>query len=346
MRECSGATDGEKLIMPLVSVIIPSYNSGRYLPETLGSIVAQTFRDFEIIIIDDGSQDNTEEIVAEIGSPMIQYLKQLNSGGPSKPRNVGVDIARGKYISLFDSDDVMFTTKLADAVSFLSQQPHLGLVFTNFVLCDENGRQFQGTFLDKYDGFKNLPKEQKRMGQFVIKGQMAYGGLIKENYIGTSGVVIPKSVFDKVGKFDESLSVAEDWDMWLRISKSYDIGYLDVIGHRYRRRETGLMSRTADTIAPQQIRFMRKQLDQGLSSSLTTPARRFIAEAFFGLGYYYQCEGHLKLARQNYWLSLRETFSWQAVKGIFLSCLGGRLLAYMRNLRKISDRGVSSTLVR
>ncbi len=331
--------------MPLVSVIIPSYNSGRYLPETLQSIVSQTFKDFEIIVVDDGSKDNTEEIVAEIGYSEIRYLKQLNSGGPSRPRNVGVDIARGKYISLFDSDDVMFPTKLADSVTFLDQQSHLGLLFTNFVLCDENCNQLQGTFLDRYHGFKNLPKEKKGNGRFVIEGRHAHEGLIFENFIGTSGVVIPKSVLAKVGKFDESLSVAEDWDMWLRISKSYDIGYLDIIGHQYRRRETGLMSRGADTIAPQQVRFMRKQLEQGLSPSLTRPAHRFIAEAFFGLGYYYQCGGNLKLARQNYWLSLREAFSWQALKGVFLSYLGGRLIAYLKNFRKALASGASDTLM-
>ncbi|MGH7233317.1 MAG: glycosyltransferase family 2 protein [Nitrospiraceae bacterium] len=319
--------------MPLVSVVIPSYNSAKYLPETIESILSQTFKDLEIIVVDDGSVDNTEKVVNVINSSKITYIKQDNSGGPSKPRNVGIERARGKYIALFDSDDIMLPTKLSDTLAFLEHQPHLGIVFTNFVLCDEQGNQSPGTFLDAYSGFCSLRKEQKDKQQFVIESRVAHDGLISENFIGTSGVVIPKRVLLSSGQFDESLSIAEDWDMWLRISRRYDIGYLDEIGHRYRRRGTGLMSRGAKVIAPQQVRFMRKQLEQGLSSAATRKAHRFIAEALFGLGYDYQCNGALKQARQNYKLSLQEAFSWSALKGLLVSYLGARAVAYIRDLK-------------
>lgn len=123
--------------MPLVSVVIPTYNSAQYIPEAVDSILSQTFKDFEIIVVDDGSTDNTEEVVTRIKSDKVRYFKQPNSGGPSKPRNVGVELARGNFISLCDSDDVIFPNKLAEAVDFFLQHPHLGFVFANMVLCYE-----------------------------------------------------------------------------------------------------------------------------------------------------------------------------------------------------------------
>ena len=98
---------------PLVSVVIPTYNSARYLSETLASVLSQTYTNFEIIVVDDGSMDNTREVVAGLKSPKVKYFWQSNSGGPSHPRNRGIELAQGHYIALFDSDDIMLPAKLA-----------------------------------------------------------------------------------------------------------------------------------------------------------------------------------------------------------------------------------------
>ena len=326
---------------PLVSVVIPTYNSAQYLPETIESILSQSWQDFEIIIVDDGSTDNTQEVVGAFNSNKIRYIGQENSGGPSRPRNVGIHHARGQYISLFDSDDLMSRNKLAEAVAFLERYSDLGLLFANFEVCNERGDCFPGTFLDELQTFWDLPKKKVGEKWFIIESAVAYENLFCQNFIGTSGIVVPKAVFLSVGGFDESIAGPEDRDMWLRISRRYALGYLDVVGHRYRRRETGIMGRGEGVLAPYRIRVMRKQLETGLPSSLQRHARRNIARSMFYLGYYWQSLGDFKQARSNYWSSLKESFSMIALRGLLVSCLGKRVVAFLKECR---DRGVGPSL--
>jgi glycosyltransferase involved in cell wall biosynthesis len=323
----------DKTQMPLVSVVIPTYNSAQYLPETIESILSQSWQDFEIIIVDDGSTDNTQGVVGAFNSNKIRYIGQENSGGPSRPRNVGVHHARGKYISLFDSDDLMSANKLAEAVAFLERYSDLGLLFANFEVCNERGDSFPGTFLDELQNFGDLPKKQVGEKWFIIESAVAYENLLCQNFIGTSGVVIPRAVFLSVGGFEESIAGPEDRDMWLRISRRYRLGYLDVVGHRYRRRETGIMGRGEGVLAPYRIRVMRKQLETELPPSLQRRARRTIARSMFDLGYHWQSLGDFKQARTYYRNSLKESFSAVALKGLLVSCLGRRLVAFLKECR-------------
>jgi glycosyltransferase involved in cell wall biosynthesis len=324
----------DKTQVPLVSVVIPTYNSAQYLPETIESVLSQSWQDFEIIIVDDGSTDNTQEIVEAFNSTKIRYIRQENSGGPSKPRNVGVHHARGKYISLFDSDDLMSRNKLAQAVAFLERYSDLGLLFANFEVCNERGESFPGTFLDEYQTFRDLPKRQVDEKWFIIESEVAYNGLLSQNFIGTSGTVVPKAVFLSVGGFDENIAGPEDRDMWLRISRRYALGYLDIVGHRYRRRETGIMGRGGAVLAPYRVLVMRKQLETGLPFSLRRQVRRNIAQSMFELGYHYRSIGDLKQARAHYRSSLKESFSVVALRGLLISCLGKRLIAFLKECRE------------
>lgn len=324
--------------LPLVSVVIPTYNSAQYLPESIESVLSQSWQDFEIIIVDDGSTDNTQRVVGAFNSNKIRYFRQENSGGPASPRNVGIHHSRGKYISLFDSDDRMMRNKLAEAVAFLERYPDLGLLFANFEVCNERGDSFPGTFLDEFQFFQDLPKKQVGEKWFIIDSALAYNSLFSKNFIGISGAVVPKTVFLSVGGFDESISGPEDRDMWLRISRRYSLGYLDIVGHQYRSRETGITGRGGGVLAPQSIRVMRKQLETGLPPSLRRRARRNIAKSMFELGYYWQSLGEFKQARMHYWSSLKESFSVVALKGLLVSCLGKRLVAFLKECR---DRGAA-----
>lgn len=319
---------------PLISVVIPSYNSARYLPETIESVLSQSWQDFEIIIVDDGSTDNTQEVVGAFNSNKIRYMRIENSGGPARPRNVGIHHARGKYISLFDSDDLMAKEKLEAVVGFLERYPDQGLVFANFEMCNERGEGFPGTFLDGLTAFGKIQKKQVGEKWFIIESAVAYQEMFRQNFIGTSGVVAPKAVFLSVGGFDESIAGPEDRDMWLRISKQYPVGYLDIVGHRYRLRQSGIMGRGDGMLAPQRIRVMRKQLETELPPSLRREAHRNIAHSMFELGYHWQCLGDFKQARIHYWSSLKESFSVVALKGLLVSCLGRKLVAFLKECRE------------
>ncbi len=329
---CPVPDDGTQA--PVVSVVIPAYNAAQYLPESIQSVLLQSWQDFEIIIVDDGSTDNTQEVVGAFNSIKIRYVRQENSGGPSRPRNVGIHHARGKYISLFDSDDLMSRNKLAEAVSFLERYSDLGLVFANFEVCNERGDIFPGTFLDECQTFWNLPKKQVGEKWFIIESALAYEHLLTENFIGTSGTVIPKAVFLSVGGFDEGTDGAEDRDMWLRISRRYALGFLNVVGHQYRRRETGMQGRGTGALNPQKIRVMRKQLEAGLPPSHRRHVQRRIARSMFDLGYHCQSLGDFKQARIHYRSSLKESFSVVALRGLLISCFGKRLVAFLKECRE------------
>ncbi len=319
--------------VPLVSVVIPTYNSAQYIGETLESVLSQDYPRLEVIVVDDGSTDNTTEVVQTFVLKGVTYLYQANSGGPSGPRNRGIQEARGRYIALIDSDDIMLPGKIERAVALLSQEPHLGLVFTNFVKFDEVQGQYPGAFLDTYEYFRNIPKKQVGESQYVMRADSAYDGLISENYIGTSSVVMPKEVFSQIGMFDESLSGPEDFDLWLRVTSVYDIGFIDMIGHRYRIRADSIMARGDLKLVPQLMRIMRKQLGESPPDALRKKFRKRLARQLWALGYCHQTSEEMTLARMYYVRSLSEAHYWPSWKGLLLTLLGARLVRALKKIR-------------
>lgn len=323
----------ESSSLPMVSVVIPSYNCGNYIGETLESVLKQDYPRLEVIVVDDGSTDNTKDVVAAFSSDRVRYVYQVNSGGPSGPRNTGIQHARGQFVAFLDADDIMLPGKLRCAVQLLDRDPTLGLVFANFVKFDEVNGQHPGSFLDTYENFWRLPKNQVGDFQYVIKADVAYDGLIVENYIGTSGVVVPKKVLSQVGPFDLQLRGPEDYDMWLRIAFAYDIGYVDMIGHRYRLRTGGVTGLGDAKLVPHLIRVMQKQLNKGLPDATYKKVRRNLSRQFFAIGYCHQLNDEMAHARKCYMLSLREGNYWLSWKGLFLTLFGGDVIRFLKKVR-------------
>ena len=319
--------------VPLVSVVIPTYNCAQYIGETLESVLSQSYPRLEVIVVDDGSTDNTQEVVKAYDPKRVTYLYQANSGGPAGPRNRAVQQARGRYIALIDSDDIMLPGKIECAVRMLVQEPQLGLVFSNFVKFDAVSGQHPGTFLDTYEYFLKLPKKQVAESQYVIRADAAYDGLISENYIGLSGVVMPKEVFSRIGIFDASITGPEDYDMWLRIAYAYDIGFIDMIGHRYRVRLDGITGMGDVKLVPHNIRVMQKQLSKDLPDSTRKKVHRQLARLYFALGYCHQLSEEMTLARRYYVRSLSEAHYWLSWKGLLGTLLGARLVRVLKKVR-------------
>lgn len=317
----------------LVSVVIPAYNCANYIAETLKSVIEQDYPMVEVIVVDDGSTDRTRDVVASVKSERVRYVYQQNSGGPSGPRNTGIQHAQGKYVAFLDSDDIMLPGKLQRAVDLLNREPHLGLVFADFVKFDEVNGQHAGAFLDTYEHFRRTPKRPAGDSQYVIKADAAYDALIVENYIGTSGVVAPKAVLIDVGPFDLRLRGPEDYDLWLRIAYAYDIGFIDMIGHRYRVRPDGITGLGDAKLVPHSIQVMQKQLNRPLPSSTRRNIRKKLAMQFFALGYCHQMAEEMTVARQHYLLSLKEANYWLSWKGLFMTFLGGGAIRRLKQLR-------------
>jgi glycosyltransferase involved in cell wall biosynthesis len=241
-----------------VSIVIPSYNRAHLIAETLASVAAQTFTDYEVLVIDDGSKDNTEEVLrpwCERDS-RIRYVRQAN-GGVSTARNHGLRLATGEFIAFLDSDDLWSPWKLALQVQLMRAMPHVGMLWTNMDTIDEQGqpltKNYLRTMYSSYEGhgpeypfqgsraLRDLPGLEAtaipaevspltpiRTGQ--ILREMVYGNLVH-----TSTVLLRKSVADRVGPFDEAMRRAgEDFDYHLRTCSLTDVAYLDVSSMLYR----------------------------------------------------------------------------------------------------------------
>ena len=192
--------------MPLVSVIIPAFNRSAFLKEAIESVLKQTCQQFELIVIDDGSTDNTSEILSHFDGKIIPL--HTSHTGPSAARNSGIHAARGDYIAFLDSDDLWLPEKLKAQIDFFSNHPEARICQTEEIWVRS--------------GIRVNPKKKHKK----------YSGWIFEKclplcMVSPSAVMIHKSVFEKVGLFDEVLVACEDYDLWLRISPRYPIYLID-----------------------------------------------------------------------------------------------------------------------
>ncbi|NPA59490.1 MAG: glycosyltransferase [Epsilonproteobacteria bacterium] len=188
-----------------ISVIIPTYNRYTLLKRAMASVDAQTIKPDEIIVIDDGSTDDTSKIQNDF--PHIKYIYQKNKG-VSSARNLGITTASNEYITFLDSDDEWHRDKLKEQISFHINNPDILISYTDELWIRD-------------DKILKVPKKFKKIGKDAFLENLHYCN------IAPSSVFIYKSVFDKVGVFDESLEVCEDYDLWLRIASRFKIALVD-----------------------------------------------------------------------------------------------------------------------
>jgi glycosyltransferase involved in cell wall biosynthesis len=193
-------------VSPTVSVIIPTYNRWPLLGDAIDSVLSQTFVDFELIIVDDGSTDETLVELVKYDS-RLQVISQINRG-VSAARNRGVFAARAPYIAFLDSDDLWLPHKLQEQTSFVLAHTEVGICQTNEIWV-RNGRRVN-------------PK---------VKHTKPSGDIFRRSLelclVSPSAVMMKKTLFKELGGFDESLPVCEDYDLWLRIAADYEVPLLD-----------------------------------------------------------------------------------------------------------------------
>lgn len=191
--------------MPKVSVVLPAYNAEVFIRETIASICAQSFTDFEIIVVDDGSVDATAVIAAAL-DPRVRVVQQRNQG-IATARNVGVAHAKGEWIAFMDHDDLWHPGKLQAQCKLLEQDPGCGIVYGEFLRW--NPRVPPGFPDETIDSGRIVPD----LSGFVL------AKLVQTNWVLLSTAVIRRSVFDKVGYFDPTMPPADDWDFVLRAAE-------------------------------------------------------------------------------------------------------------------------------
>jgi glycosyltransferase involved in cell wall biosynthesis len=197
---------------PLVSVVIPTYNCEQFITETISSVLQQSFRDLELIVVDDGSQDRTRDIVAGFGEP-VRLITQSNAR-VCAARNRGLAESRGRFVCFMDHDDYWFPDKLALQVEAMLSHPDVGVVFGGFILwrTDQNG-SFPAP--DSYD-LAGYPA-----GQNEDFSGWIYHQFLLDCWMLTSTAMFRREVFDRCAPFDVNLPYSEDWELWLRLSREY-----------------------------------------------------------------------------------------------------------------------------
>lgn len=197
-------------LSPLVSVVIPTYNRAETIEKTINSVLNQTYPSMEIVIVDDCSKDNTEQIVNEKFSYVkkLKYIKHEKNKGGNAARNTGIENSKGKYIAFLDSDDEWLSTKLEKQINKMVKNKDCGLVYTYCANVDLNTNEI-------ISYFGNEP------------GQKPFEKLLCENFIGsTSSILCTKDALMDVGMFDESLPSCQDWELYIRIASRYHIDYI------------------------------------------------------------------------------------------------------------------------
>jgi len=205
----------DKTLSPTITVIMPTYNRASLISRALKSVVNQTLNDLEVIVVDDASTDNTNNVVKNFSDTRVKYIRHSeNKGGPSA-RNTGIEIAKGEFIAFLDDDDEWTPEKLEKQLSKFSHcHESIGLVYCGF----------DYTILNQsiYTSTPNL------------RGNL-FNRILETNIIGSVSLpLIRKDCFSQIGMFDESLESCQDWDFWIRLSKSYEIDFApEILVRRY-----------------------------------------------------------------------------------------------------------------
>ena len=202
---------------PKVSVCIPTYNSEKYLREAIQSVLNQTYTDYELIISDNDSNDNTSEIIQSFKDSRIKYYRNQENIGIGKNFNHCIKKSIGQYITIFHSDDVMLPNNLELKVKILEKNSSVGLVHSNIYTINDSGAIIGGHF-----AINNLPSTS-----LVESGTIVFRKLmIGTNIISAPSVMTRRNCYERVEYFNSRLRFIVDWEMWLRIALHFDIAYI------------------------------------------------------------------------------------------------------------------------
>jgi glycosyltransferase involved in cell wall biosynthesis len=257
--------------MPHVSVIIPTYNSAAYLVEAIDSVLAQTYSDVEILVIDDGSTDDTPQVIKRYGD-RVRYLRQANSG-VSVARNRGISESLGRYVAFLDADDTWLPQKLERQMEALAESKSARASNTAYFMTRSDLTPIE---------VRRNPSEGSVLADLLLRGTIVF----------ISTVVCERSVLDLTGGFDPALSQCADWDMWIRVAAHTDFLGVGEPLVNYRQHDSN-MSRNAPLLERDSVRVLEKGFAMaGLPAELRASSRSAFARNYMVLAGTYFHEGH------------------------------------------------------
>lgn len=254
---------------PRVSAIIPCYNREDFIAETVRSVLEQSYREIELIVVDDGSTDGSRAVLEGFGErlTLLEHPGRENRG-QSAAINLGLRHATGRYVAILDSDDLWMPHKIEQQVAFLEAHPNIGLVYGNGTAIDEKGRQLYVIYGPGHEE-RNEPARVLMDCYFLVPNNS----------------LVRREVFDRVGGFDESLRAAQDHDMAIRIAEATRIAYVDERWFSYRRHAESISRRRAGLRWRNGFRIVAKAATRNVYDAATLRKRRGVLH--FRLGQCY-----------------------------------------------------------
>ena len=338
----------------LVSIVIPTYNRAHIVGRAIDSVLRQSYADVEIIVVDDGSTDETASVVEGYGCP-VRYVRQLNRG-VSAARNTGLALARGEFIALLDSDDEWLPWKLSAQIALLDRIPDVGMVWTDMRAVDAGGREFQPTYLRSFysayavsgleaamddvgilaDYWSAVPDELAR--SHVRTGEI-FSRMMLGNHVHTSTVLMRRDRLRAVGLFDEGLRHAgEDYEFHLRTTFHGPVAMIDASSIRYRVGAEDQLTQPAYAIhiARNNLTTVQRWFERG-RDKLDLPRGTLLRRLASSYAWVGECElklGNRTAACRALGRSLIHAPDWRVAQLLAASLLPSSLEAPLRTLRR------------
>ncbi len=318
---------GTLMVDPRISVVIPTYNRSRFLVWAIQSVREQTLPAAEIIVVDDGSTDDTERVVRELGDDIV-YLKQANAG-PGAARNRGIAHAGGYFVAFLDTDDIWLPAKLEQQLQLFQAHPELGLVCADMRIVDEAGAVLVDSNFRKRG---LLPMFTELAGAPVPE---ATRKLFQINFINTSTVVIRRDVFDTVGLFNPGIRYGEDLELWLRIAARYPIACLPQV-LEVRGEHAANVTKSQEPMLKSYVTLAEAVREWGRDVMMRAGVSpdRYVANCWSDLGYWYFSRQRHVDARWAFGRSLREAFTLRAAFYAGCSMLPPAVTGPLRSLKQ------------
>jgi glycosyltransferase involved in cell wall biosynthesis len=314
-----------------ISAVIPAYNSADFIADAIDSILKQTHPVDEIIVIDDGSSDNTEQIVCNLPGN-IHYHKQTNQG-PSAARNGGIKIAQGDWIAFLDADDQWTSDKIERQLATFKRYPELHLIAGDMQEIDNQNNCLTASVLAKHhllQGFQELD------GQPVPN---ALASLISKNFIPTGTVLVRRDTLYAVGLFNEAIRFGEDLELWAKIAARHSITCLPVV-LMLRRQHGNNATQLTDRLLQDLVKVM-KSLRNSIATQLKAQelnADQLVAGSLADLGYWYFSQTEYSKARTAFLGSLREAINRRAALYFLSACLPHSLVTGIKSIKQAVSR--------